>query len=457
MKFSKRETGALRVNQAIHLSLAVTLLLGLQATGAAGGDWVTYQDETSTRLMADASVGVSDEEEKDLFAYDVDKDGDKDLISVRKIPFSIVGGQRDVLFMNELGVMVDRTATLAPDLLDVTDTRDVWIEDLNGDGWGDIVTATTFGETPRVLINRGRDGDGNWLGFAFEAARIPAFPIGPKFCAVAVGDVTGDDMPDLFFVDYDNNLEDRLLVNDGNGFFTDQTATRMTAAMSESNFGTDGHILDLNGDGWKDIVKNSGLSGEVRVLYNDQNGGFDRQQFAYDAASYMIEPGDLNRDGRPDLFVVDDNQDHYLFNTGNNGSGEVIWNDIQVTGSPNTQGFGGNTKIADLDADGLSDVLIADVDTDIAGCDRSMTVLRGQGTPPNVSFSDPFNGASRSWLPTGSFDVEILDIDKDGNLDLWVGTCAGNEIHMNTSGNGIFIGDFEDGIGRWSDTVGTIE
>lgn len=455
MKISKRESDTRRENSAIHMAQITTLLLGMQTTAAVGGDWVAFQDETATRLTAAASVGVSDTEEKDLFAYDVDKDGDKDLVIVRKVPFSIVGGERDVLFMNELGVMVDRTASLAPDLLDATDTRDVWIDDLDGDGWGDIVTATTFGETPRVLMNRGLDVDGNWLGFTFESARIPVFPIGPKFCAVAVGDVTGDKKPDLFFVDYDNTLEDRLLINDGNGFFTDQTSTRMTAAMSESNFGTDGHILDVNGDGWKDIVKNSGLSGEMRVLYNDQNGSFDRQQFAYNGASYMVEPGDLNGDARPDLFVVDDNQDHYLFNQGNDVDGEVIWNDIQVTGSPNTEGFGGNTKVADLDADGLNDVLIADVDTDIAGCDRSMTVLRGQGTPPNVTFSDPFSGTSRSWLPTGSFDVEILDIDKDGNLDLWIGTCTGNEIQMNTSGKGIFIGDFEDGMGRWSDTVGT--
>ncbi len=425
-------------------------------------DWVEYADESTTRISAASGVGTMDPEEKDIFPADVDNDGDMDLLIVRKEPFSTMGGHPNVLFMNEHGIMVDRTAALAPDFLDVTDTRDVVLVDVDGDTWGDIVTVTTFSDQPRVHMNLGRNPDGVWLGFDYVASdnRLPTFSPAPKFCAVGFGDVTGDDRPDLFFVDYDNDLEDRLLINDGNGFFTDETDTRMTSTMSFSEFGTDAHIVDADGDGDNDIVKNTaigccGVDNHVSVLYNDGTGNFDFDQRISEDSVYMIEPADWTGDGKIDWFLVDDFQDHFLVHNGLDVDDHVIYSSGTVTSSPTTQGFGGNVKIHDLDADGLMDVLVADVDTDLPGCNRRMAALRGSGTLPNVGFSDPLNGNPRSWLPTGVFDLDAFDIDKDGNLDLWLGTCTGNEVHMNTSGPGLFIGDFEDGVGRWSNCVGS--
>jgi hypothetical protein len=444
------------------------LVLAVSAPSTAQ-DWVGFADETSTRLVSDTSVGATDPLEKDIISGDVDRDGDLDVIVARKTRFSSPGAQPNVLFINELNTMTDRTAALAPDFLTPDDSRDVVLVDVDGDGWLDVVTVTTFGDQPRILMNLGNDMNGDWQGFLHTAAdnRLPTFSPGPKFCAVGFGDVTGNGRPDLFFVDYDNSLEDRLLINDGSGFFTDETASRMTPAMSESVFGTDSHILDVNGDGFKDIVKNysSGNSAppgtvpSVRVLYNDGTGNFTFMDLIYAPGSggpYMFEPADWNDDGRPDFYVVDDAQDVYLTNNGNDMNGRATWITTQVTGSPQTQGFGGNVKVGDLDGDGIQDVVVADVDTDLPGCDRRMTVLRGQRSGQTVTYSDPLNGANRAWLPNGTFDIELLDIDKDGNLDLWLGTCDGTMIQMNTTGPGIFVGDFEDGFDRWTDTVGTV-
>ena len=219
---------------ALTLPVACALALGgplvAPRTAAAGGggdgsgDWVTFVDETATRIVADAEVGVSDVVEKDYATGDVDQDGDADLIAVRKIPFTNAGGFRNVLFMNEAGVMTDRSATLAPAFLDATDDRDVELADFDGDGWLDVVTAGTFGEQPRILMNLGRPA-GPWLGFEYQPARLPVLTSptgnGPKFCGLGVGDVTGDNRPELYFADYENDMEDRLLINDGTGFFTE--------------------------------------------------------------------------------------------------------------------------------------------------------------------------------------------------------------------------------------------
>ena len=112
-------------------------------------------------------------------------------------------------------------------------------------------------------------------------------------------------------------------------------------------------------------------------------------------------------------------------------------------------------KFADLDVDGILDVLVSDVDTDIPGCDRTLTLLQGQGPMPNVTYSDPFNGGSRPWLPDGVFDIEAMHINNDGVPDLWVATCDGSRLFIAThSGPGFFADGFETGdTSNWSSTT----
>ena len=412
-----------------------------------------FVDESATRIVADLSVGLEDDQEKDVISGDVDRDGDTDLILVRKLPFTNEGPKRNVLFLNEGGIMTDRSATLAPDFLEETDDRDVLLVDVNGDDWLDVVTGTTLDEQPRIYMNLGNNAGGVWQGFSYEADRLPTFSPSPHFCALAAGDVNGDNMPDIYFIDYDNDLEDRLVINDGNGFFTDETESRLTPAMVSSTFGTDAHIVDVNGDGFNDVVKNNasgsnpppGFQPEVSVLYNDGTGNFVFQDVIYDDASYMIEPADFTKDGRVDFFVVDDGQDSYLINLGNDAQGHAQFSINQVTGSPGTNFFGGNVKFADIDHDSILDVLVADVDTDIPPCGtRELVLLRGIGPVPDVSYTDPVGGAARPWLPAGVYDIEALHIDNDGVLDLWVGTCTGNRVFMG-AGPAIFIDGFESG------------
>ncbi|GAB4189988.1 MAG: hypothetical protein Tsb002_17530 [Wenzhouxiangellaceae bacterium] len=418
---------------------------------ATAQDWVAFDDVTSTQLQADASVGSADPFEKDLAAADLDRDGDIDVIVVRKSRFSTPGGQPNVLFMNENGVLVDRTAQLAPDFADPTDDRDAVIADVDGDGWLDMITATTFGETPRVYMNLGESG-GQWQGLDYVPAdqRIQAFPIGPKFCAVAAGDVNNDQRPDLFFVDYDNDLEDRLLINDGNGFYTDQTATRMTPAMSESVFGTGAIIVDVNGDGFNDIVKNSASGSapppgstppQVRVLYNDGSGNFTTMSVIYDEQPYMVQQTDYNRDGRVDFYVVDDAQDSMLINTGNvNGIAQFQQRQLTTAATSN---FGGNITLTDLDNDTFPDALIADVDTDIPGCTRRLAALRHNGIAADPVLNDPLSGQSRTWLTNGTFDTLAQDFNNDGAIDLWLGTCDGNRLFFGQTDQLIFGDGFE--------------
>jgi len=396
--------------------------------------WIEFVDVTSTALNADPALVADDLQEKDYAWGDLDQDGDVDLVIVRKEPWTTFGKFRNVLLINESGVLTDRTAEFASSsdhpfdngFLTPTNDRDVTLVDVDLDGWLDIVIAATLGEQepkylghPRVYRNLGCSGacasTDDWLGFMHEDARIPAMLTStgvsgwnPRFCAVSAGDLTGDGYPDLYFADYDQHVgdpppeqdfNDRLLVNQGTlapGFFFDATAQRFSGevpgvpqAFDVSDFGTANDVIDLNNDGMADIVKaNSLVNYYVGIASNNAltPGFFDEYSPVIHGAPYFVSTGDLNNDDWADLVVMDDGADRYFLNQ--QAPGGVIAEFLSYPFSyshdgegppPSDEGFGGNTLAADLDGDGWEDVLIADVDPDLDGCHRRLHIFRNLG------------------------------------------------------------------------------
>ena len=432
-------------NRIRFVSMA-SIVGAMSATAAYGQNWVTMQNETSARFSADPGISTTDPEEKRFAQGDFDHDGDIDLAVARKQPFTTSGRKRQVLFMNEDGVLVDRTnefGTNADDggegMLDLTANRDMIATDVNQDTWLDLVTAPTYGQGlpktishPRVYLNLGDDENGDWQGFQYQEARTPTFGCAPNFCHVGAGDVTGDGFPDLYFVDYDNVtastcLDDRLLINDGTGFFTDETTQRMPSSMTESGFGIASNIFDINGDGWNDIIKNQ--AGGSNIFYNDGAGEFTLNQSVPPGGSnYFIQVGELNNDGMLDLIISDDGSDRYNINQGPVGSGSVNW--VSFT-FPDSGGFNGDSAVADMNNDGWNDVVITDADVDVPGCGGPTRMYRNLGNAPNVTMAFQGNGGIASGSMTGNHDIAIFDLDSDGWNDIILGRCAGLQIWMN--------------------------
>lgn len=489
--------------------------------------WAVFIDKTAERSSSEASVWATDVEEKDYDVADVDRDGDLDLVVVRKQPVTSAGKRTNVLMMNVNGVLTNRTAEFATDtdvpgdmgFLTPTNDRDVEIADLNNDGWLDMITTTAISNGdpkhighPRIYMNKGCSvgggtsasscTDNNWLGFRFENSRIPALlsdsgaaGFNPCFCAVSAGDVTGDGYADLYFTDYDSQCEaadfnDKLLINQGvlnPGFFTDVTETNFIAAATGfpvSAFGASNGIAHFNNDGELDILKQ--FAGFVGVAYNMPSalGVFDRDNSPYGGAAYFVNYGDLNNDNKLDLVVADDGQDRYLLNQGTGGDDLADFISFAYTyqhqgagGPAADDGFGGNVVVADLNNDGWNDVLVTDVDVDVAGCGRRTHIYRNLGGTPggNVTLQEQTQGTgcqnflnnpatcTTVGIPVnklvGTHDIATIDINGDGWDDMVVGRCSGTQVYMNVPpfppAGGIPDGDTVPGTGLLLDKTET--
>ncbi len=254
----------------------------------------------------------------------------------------------------------------------------------------------------------------------------------PNTCGVAVGDVTGDGFPDLYYVSYNSSiLEDHLLVNDGTGFFADET-NRVTSAFLASGFGTATHIADMNSDGFNDIVKSE--NGPIKIAYNDGTGHFTQWDAASSGSHYHVSLGDLDNDGLFDLIVSDDGADRYALNQGNgpDGMANFISLTYAFTGGRSDDGFGGNSLAVDLDNDGFEEVLIADVDVDIPGCGRRTHIYRNLANLPVPTMQEQLVAGKVANIPismlAGTHDIAVFDINGDGWKDIYIGRCSGTQI-----------------------------
>ncbi len=464
-------------------SFLIACWVSTAAYGQFNDPWATFiKDNTH---LGPAPTAVSDiNNETDLAWGDVNLDGWIDLVVVKKQPFTTAGKRRNMLLVNQNGVLTDRTSTHASasdvagdnGLLTPTNDRDVLLEDLDGDCYPEVVTAVDVSDGdpkhvchPRVYKNLANDVSGVWLGFQYQDARIPQLlhnasgnPVFPRFTSVAAGDVTGDGSPDLYFGDQDTgspsqgaagDSDDRLLINDGNGFFTDQSTLRMTATMLKSNFCASVAIADFNQDGANDILKQSTYNTPTRVYiaYNDPAnvGQFLSYDQAQSGSPYFVSSGDLNNDGRPDVVVSDNGADKFMINTGNEASPpfDATWQ-VQTFNflSGGDDGFGSNNLVTDIDDDGWNDVLICDVDVELTGYNRRLHVYHNRkgtvGGTDVVLREERENTTATGWIGAvgltttdlqGTHDVAVFDVDGDGQKDLVISRKDGTDVWQNTT------------------------
>jgi len=221
-------------------------------------------------------------------------------------------GQVSAVYIQQKSGTFSQLKTTVFDAEAASQVTDAVFFDANGDGSQDLYVAhggyadfepqdASFQD--KLYLN---DGKGN---FTLSAKALPAMLTSTG--AVAVGDFSGDGKPDLFVGGrvvpgrYPETPESYILVNDGKGNFTNQTA-KIAPFLTKVGMITDAAGVDMNGDKKPDLI----IVGEwmpVMIFINEKgkltnktNEYFDKP---YQGWWNTILVDDLNKDGKPDLFV----------------------------------------------------------------------------------------------------------------------------------------------------------
>ena len=341
-----------------------------------------------------------------LVAADFNRDGKIDLACV-----NYSGNNVSILIGNCDGTLVGARAYDLPNLFGIA-ARGVALGDLNGDGKVDV--ALSDGPITLMLGN----GDGT-----LQSAVTVANSDGLATAGIAIADFNLDGKFDLAAATGMNigGQKQAIAVQLGNGDGTFQSELDFSGGPGPHPLA----VADLNRDGKLDLV--AGNHDGFVTLLGDGTGNFSSLGTTVTGfPGDIVAIDDFNHDGKPDVVVAD-------------GS---------PFGGPNVRIFLGNgdgtflsvpfpysfttlvgVAVGDFNSDGVADLAIATVTT--PGPYASVNILLGNG---DGSFRAPVSYPAG----TSAQAIAVADLDRDGHLDLVVGSGPSGVEVLRGNGDGTF-------------------
>jgi ASPIC and UnbV/FG-GAP-like repeat/NQR2, RnfD, RnfE family len=250
--------------------------------------------------------------------------------------------------------------------------------DLNGDGRTDLVVTTATGVD--ILWN---DGNGK---FTQGAAAAGVHPYG-WYSSAAVADVNGDGRPDLFIAGYTNMAHP--ITNSIAGFPTNYQGVRDLLYLNEGN----------------------GPNGRARFKEVGVEAGLEKAHFSHGLGAVFT---DVNGDGRPDLYVANDEDANQLYLNERGGPLGFHFVDVAKAWGVADHNAGMGVAIGDYNGDGIPDIFV----TNSRG--QPHAAYQSSGTPVEPRYVPEmakFAKALQRHATVGWGDSWV-DLANSGKLDL---------------------------------------
>ncbi len=324
--------------------------------------------------------------------------------------------------------------------------------DFNGDGYTDLFVSTAVDD--KLLWN---NGDGTFT----EGARSSGVVSYGWHSSAAVADVNGDGRPDLFVAGYTEvnapvpgsaagfptnhlGVRDELFLNQGNGkngHARFREVGRQIGLDTRVEHGLGAVFTDVNGDGRPDLyVANDEDPNRLYLNEPAKNSlGFrfvERGQTdgVADANAGMgVAAGDYNGDGLPDLFVSNSRrQSHGIFRSRSLGAPGPAYADARpdFKSAFGSSFAGWGASWVDLNRDGNLDLVLANGDIPITNLKKDARPVQVLENLTGQGFAEQFADASSlpGLLDIGSLNgrgLAAADFNNDGNVDIAINQIGG--------------------------------
>jgi hypothetical protein len=360
-----------------------------------------FRDVTATHVPVDGK-----EHALDVVFVDVDGDHDLDaILALESEPNRLYLNDGKGKFTWRKGAFAERNH----------DSEHVRIADFNKDGVPDIIFVAEDDQTHEYYTG---NGDGT---FVDVSDRLPAKS---EANGLDVGDVNGDELPDIIIGNSGSAAQNFLWVNNPEkpGYFIDHTAGGLPAMEDQTQAVK---LVDLNGDGTLDVV----VGNEVppnRLFFNDGKGKFTDHPEKLDLPVPLhtrdVLVFDANLDRHPDILFV---------NLTNNGgpwdkdpTARLLINDGKGNFKDETAGRIPAQKLSsysgaiiDFNHDGYADIILSAVKTPPFEAAQVQALQNnGKGVFTNVTSKViPAGTVCRGW------GMAVGDVNGDAVLDLMIG------------------------------------
>ncbi|WP_432472983.1 VCBS domain-containing protein [Amphritea sp. HPY] len=283
------------------------------------------------------------------------------------------------------------------------------------------------GETATVVIDYGMSDNNGGSDSSTLTLTVTGSNDAPEIQAVNVTGEIGvatSTSDDIFVGGWNSSAATDSLLNDGSGSLISTTQSLTLSLVRGMDTG------DIDGDGDLDIA--AGVNSKnTKILFNNGDGTFvEGLSIGSNANTFDVAMGDYDGDGDLDIY-----------NANWSGSDELWLQNEDGTFSKSVQTLGTtysrSVEAGDVNGDGNLDLVVVNAyHENRVNSNRANDVLLGDGAG-NFTAVDS-SGSSLSFGSDHSFDVDLGDVDGDGDLDAVVGGWWDtNHVYLN-DGDGHF-------------------